>query len=418
MSTLGSWIDKDELASVVAQLIPAAGPALQDAEPEPLAEVPASLPEAEIAAVTEAEPSVPEPEISAEAPETLAEAEIVHFDAEAVTLGEEILVEAEIVEVSAETAVEDPTPSAAPEFYEPEVATAEPVAVETESELGSSHSEEPKVPTTEPVMETAATETKPVAISPAQVLEEEEPTPLNFDQPEAYQAAPFPPPDEPAAAGPEVPVSPLRRTAAVQASEALERARDRAEQGGLLKQFGAETPVAEPELPAASSPVILIEPIPDVLPPPEPNFEPSDTATPESPPAEAALEPEADESPGGPSLRERLVGFANRTAEATGSPEVAITDFQSYPLLSGLVSAASPDSALRLAHWFGSLARELKASRDGVSQIALSDGSWLGIVAADSAAGGVCASFRTREPIPAERARQLTEDLRATLQPA
>ena len=78
-------------------------------------------------------------------------------------------------------------------------------------------------------------------------------------------------------------------------------------------------------------------------------------------------------------------------------------------------ATSAPHSALRLAHWFGSLAKELKASRDGVSQIGLAGGDWLCVVAAESAAGGVCASLRVAEPLTSEQTRLLTDDLRSTL---
>lgn len=534
MSTLDSWIDRDELAALVAELAPtpptaaeeppaevsdaAAPPAEESAEPvtagldvspeagvaepeEPSEPIPAEVPEAAEIEV-EPEPSEVEaeaeieaesaPEIEPTAEPELAEPEVVADEAGAFTepelLGNE---EAEAIEteVEAELSAEPELEMAEAESPEAEVAAliaeeapesepeAEAAPFEAESapeiatmdEAGSSEEAEP-----EREAEIAAEEApEPAAGDDSEVVGAEDG--LNFDEPAAYEASPFPLAEIPADA--DEPGGALRRTAAVQAAEALERARDRAQQGGLLKLFSTrvvtgaltepvETPVDAPvdesaseaaeEEPSsaiveepesqieelvsaevADEPVVLEElgepageslddlSIPaaeaeeeigsEPLPVEEeelgvPIDEESDAIF------EAAIDEDAEsEAPAFLPLRERLRGFAGRTTLATGSGRLAITDLQGYPLLADEGGPASPHSAPRLAHWFGSLTQELKASRDGMSQVALAGGDWLCVVAAESAAGGVCASFRVAEPLSAEQARLLTEDLRSTL---
>ena len=434
------------------------------------------------------------------------------------TQGENPVAQSEEISSSPQAApVADEEPETATDIsHGREVAetTSLPVSGE-ELALSEPASIEPGIPAedTQPVIES-----EPVELSDEPAIEND--PPLDFDQPQAYEAAPFPTLDsaEPEQDLPEPPpVSSIRRTAAVQAAEALERARDQAQSGGLLRPLNAtdfanlpprqdvapEEPAPPASPPPAPAPFVPLnesveppsdpsdsEPEPAETVPEEPAFEGEDPwNTPlvesdpvpgfppeplpeepvqESPPAldADATEPPREQSPwlgedepifASPepepfpaetpvsfeeserapeegnagaiatpfgnaedvppptgSLRGRLTAFANRVAAATGTDGVTITDFQSYPLLPQTEIPAGVHSALRLAHWCGLLTVELQKTRDGFTQIALAEG-WLCVVAADSAAGGVCASFRVSERINDDAAREICTDLRETL---
>ncbi len=306
---------------------------------------------------------------------------------------------------------------------------------------------------TEHAAEDEASEPEPApALYPDPPEEGEELAPvsqgtLDFDETQAYEAAPFPAPSLP---NQESPITPLRQTAAVQAAEALERARDRAQIGGLLKPsfpaavassestaLGSDTPpyfddsdslesMEDSDAPEAT---LLADEADEAVDPPIPEMtEPSaeapvivaDQEMPQQPSAPEVAETREDEAPlrassSASSLRARLTAFVEDTISRTGTDRVALSDFQSYPLLPDGETVTPAHSALRLAHWYGLLADDLNASRDGLVQIALSDGRWLCVVTADSQAGGACASFFVGAPVPDELARQLGANLAAAL---
>jgi hypothetical protein len=413
MSTLDSWIDRDELAALVAELSPA---------PEPVAEEAAAV---ELSAPDEAIEATPEEpayeSVVGDLPEDTFAPAPHYEEAEPITASpQEFESMAEVVMISIAT-VAPPSPQ-----------ESEPVAEEPEVQMPDSFEETPMAEDSgepadvephqamTPEVQCEAPEAEPPPVVADEALVEAPPAAWDFDTPEAYAASPFPVPES---ANPDAPSTPLRRTAATQASEALERARNRAQLGGLLKSFSpppdaqAEEVATEPEVesewesgieapaepvieaPAAETETGAEAPIPepvtgeigqpeftdteetvslDDLPDPGngPEFSPSPESAQdgEEPTPADGEEPslgadpgddftgEFEESPPLP-LRERLRGFASRASLATGSVDVAITDFQSYPLLPGTDAASAPHSALRLAHCFGALAEELKASR-------------------------------------------------------
>lgn len=439
MSTLDSWIDRDELAKVVADLVPS-----PEEPPTPengIDEVPA--PDESATGSAEALESTPEPEVDP----TLEESDSENA-ADQIPLTDPSVVEPSVAEVNVAEAEAEAEPQAE---IEPEGRDfshgSEILGAALTEESGEIVTEEDAIDSEiTPTVETAERPSELEMISePEPETELESPGSLDFDETQAYEAAPFPAPTLP---GQESPVSPLRRTAAVQAAEALERARDRAQIGGLLKPSPSEAVEAPAESPSLPAPMPT-----EVEAGEELDDQDSFVATEESPGVKTAAppplpvpsEPVGDESeilatqenaaPSGSmeveetkateslpaaaspinSLRARLSAFVESTIALTGADSVALSDFQSYPLLSDGDPVTPAHSALRLAHWYGLLADDLNATRDGLVQIALSEGRWLCVVTADSQAGGACASFLAGAPVPDELARQLGADLRAAL---
>ncbi|MCB1063028.1 MAG: hypothetical protein KDN20_08925, partial [Verrucomicrobiae bacterium] len=276
MSTLDSWIDREELAEVVAALVPASGPSRakeEDApteseatsvstQPEdgafeddsgPVGEVETFSPELEPSGEPEKEPATEFSE-----PETVTD-EVSDFTPETIELEPTGLEEPKANEE--EEVFETPQIESFPDQPEQVIEEVEAVisdlpADEGEESPASDLNEVPMSPwqefgnsdgdsdldnDTPPAPEEThdlqALDPEETTIEEVEEIlstEEEivDPSSIDFDEPQAYDAAPFPSPTDP---NPESPISPLRRTAAVQAAAALERARDRAQEGGLLK---------------------------------------------------------------------------------------------------------------------------------------------------------------------------------------
>lgn len=586
MSTLDSWIDREELGQLLAGLTPNDQPAEPVTESEKEAVESETEPQDLSDSTPESSPETVEetaPEVDSTSDETVSENETpdeapvppVEIVQEVETYAQDEIPNAEIppaqtqddapmefppveevapveefqpIQEPAPAQVEEPAPEPVPD--EVPVTQSEEVSIapqetpildeEPETATDISHGSEVVETTSLPAPTEELAMPEPASMEPEIPAEENQPIienepgefsnepviendpPLDFDQPQAYEAAPFPTLDsvEPEQELPEPPpVSSIRRTAAVQAAEALERARDQAQSGGLLRPLNAtdfanlppkqEAAVEEPAPPASpppapapftplnetveqpadfsepepepteavsdepsfegedpwNTPLMESEPVPGFPPEPLPEpQEPIQEAPPtfdtkeEEPPQEAfpsfeedepifgSPEPESfptdapvsfedseeqpeeenaeaiatpfanveDVPPPTGSLRGRLTAFADRVTAATGTNTVTITDFQSYPLLPQAEMPTGVHSALRLAHWCGLLTVELQKTRDGFTQIALAEG-WLCVVAADSAAGGVCASFRVSDRIDDDSARKICTDLRETL---
>ena len=468
MSTLGSWIDQDELDSLAASLVPAAGVA--DSE-EPVSD---DEGEGEfILDSVEEEPAPSDRESSTDSEPSAEELGTIVAPAAEEPSEPEAKAETDYEEAPEETEVsaeEDETPEESVEIASDKENPEESEAsVDEEEDRADSEnllpSEEP-ANTGEPEAdgdEDSESDSQPTGETEASPQDER----IDYDAPAAYEAAAFPAPQS------SDPESPLRRAAAVQAAEALEKARNRAQEGGLLRptleeiegsveieeseeiiaEEASTSPVAEvdekEEEPAEATPTEEVpEPegmgevsVVELSSPTDPTIKEEATEIAEAeeeedleaPLPEALETPFSDEfepdleddfptednvdeaRPEPDSLRARLRDFVQRCCQATGTDSVAVTDHQGYPLLSDPESPPPVHSAIRLGRHYGTMAEMLSASADGATQISIGDQEWLCVIVTDSASGGACASFRRTEILSDEVARDLIADLRATL---
>lgn len=249
---------------------------------------------------------------------------------------------------------------------------------------------------------------------------------VDFDTPHAYEASAFPG----GGRGEENAVS-TGNHAAMQASEALESAKFRADQGGLLKHPAAKPPVeaftkpqpAAPEIPKPAEPIQEEAEAPFAFRSP---FEKPEHVQPF--PAPAATAPEAD-VPAGPAepaapaepqtLRERLAAFARSAKELANGSDLIVADFHSYPLISTDEppgsQATQRDTVTRVSSLIGLIAERIEAESEGAIQIFLKNGDWLCSLAAESAAGGVNVTMRVPNPLSAAVITQLRGELERAL---
>lgn len=207
------------------------------------------------------------------------------------------------------------------------------------------------------------------------------------------------------------------------AAESLEKARSRAQQGGLLKG-GREIPsppIAEAppiESAADEEPFEMVEF--DEIPAEAPKKaapEPAPAPVPTS--ALPSHQKAAPSAGSGPSrlFRRRLREFADSVMTLAGGRDVTVTDFQSYRLHPAEEGSVVETTAAWLTRLLGALPVSFQAapSGEGATQIALRDGGWLCILTAESASGGVCASFQAPAPLDAETAARVRAELRSAL---
>ena len=289
---------------------------------------------------------------------------------------------------------------------------AEEDVVKTTSELSAS--EKPDADRVETI---AVIDARPGVNSvPAADLE------IDFNTPDAYDAAAFP-----EAGGPADKTSPPdHQAAAVQAASALERARSRADEFGLLKKEpdisqSVGTPgeraagEGEKETKVEERPVVEDLDEPSI---PSANLEVGDVS--DSTESRAGRDEMSELKPEPGIFRDRMANFARNAVQLTGGSDPAVTDFQSYPLFPAAKGnrCSSPetvDSILKMNRLIDEFPGRQKGDSESTTQIALAEGQWLCILTRDSASGGVCASLQVPEPVAKETAAKLHQELSAAL---
>ena len=261
---------------------------------------------------------------------------------------------------------------------------------------------------------------------------------LDFDTPQAYEISAFPADDKSRGTA-----DPSGDQAAFQASEALESAKHRADQSGLLKQQTPKPPVtpftkpatfAVPK-PAEDKPEKNVAPMVFEAPFEKPGF---GEASPFSPVADPETELPSDESfptpfrspepaaeithsapPEPRNLRERLAAFAKSAEELANGTDLIVADFHSYPLIASddapEKQAARMETVTRVSSLIALIAERIETESEGAIQIFLKSGDWLCSLAAQSPAGGVSVTMRVPNPLSAAIITRLRSDLEQAL---